>query len=235
MTSTPAYTTQMPPTPSPRRRRTGPALLVGAGVLLLAAGAIGAVALGVNTATSLQEDTVSRSVPGVRELVIDVDEGRIVLRAAAGPDVEVRTTRTWGPGYEPAVGQELVNGVLTLTSDCPSFNLGCEVEQEIAVPAGTAVRARTVAGAVDAVGLDAPRFAAATVDGAVSASFARPPDEVTVQTVAGGVRVTVPQDAYRVSATTVSGSVRVALPSDLAADRSIVVRTVAGPIDVSPR
>lgn len=223
----------MPPTPPPRRRRTG--LLVGGGVLLLTAAAVGAAAFGITTATSLREDTSTETVPGVRELVVDVDEGRIALRAATGPDVEVRTTRIWGPGYEPVVRHDLVDGVLTVTSDCPSFNLGCEVEQEIAVPAGTVVGVRTVTGSIDAVGLDVPRFGATGVDAAVTAGFVRPPDDVRVQTVAGAVRVEVPPGAYRVSANTVAGPADVDVASDPSADRAISVRTVTGSIDVSPR
>ncbi len=236
MTPTAPRTVRIPPTPPPSRGRTGPALLVGGGVLLVvAAAAVGAAALGATTAASLRGATSSETVPGVRELVVEVDEGSIALTAAAGPDVEVRTTRVWRPGYEPVVERGLVDGVLTLTSDCAPFNLGCEVERAIAVPAGTAVSVRTVAGGIDAVGLDVPRFSAATVEGGVTAAFVRPPDDVRVQTVAGAVRVDVPEAAYGVSATTVSGPVAVDLPDDPTADRAIAVRTVAGAIDISPR
>ncbi len=205
------------------------------GAVLFAAAVAGTVAFGVTTAASLRQDASVDTVPGVRELVVAVDEGRIALRAAVGPDVEVRTTRNFAPGYEPVVERKLVDGVLTLTSGCPSFNLGCEVEQEIAVPAGTVVSVRTVAGAIDATGLDVPRFAASTVAGAVTTAFVRPPDDVRVQTVAGAVRVGVPHGAYRVSATTATGPVGVDLATDAAADRAITVQTVVGPIDIAPR
>lgn len=102
------------------------------------------------------------------------------------------------------------------------------------MPAGTAVSVRTVAGGIDAAGLDVPAFDAGTVEGAVTAGFASPPDLVRVRTVAGGVRVEVPDGAYRVSARTTTGPVDVALPSDPGADREIDVRTVAGPVDVDP-
>jgi hypothetical protein len=224
----------MPRTPPPHRSRTGAAVIIG-GAVLVAAAVAGTVAFGVTTAASLREDTSTTTVPGVRELVVDVDEGRIALRAAVGPDVEVRTTRHFVPGYEPVVAHGVVNGVLTVTSDCASFNLGCEVEQEIAVPAGTVVSVRTVAGAIDATGLDVPRFGATAVAGPVTTGFVRPPDDVRIQTVAGPVRVGVPAGSYRVSATTATGPVGVDLATDPGAERAITVQTVAGSIDITPR
>lgn len=226
-------------TPAPRRRGRRIALVAGAGVgLAVAVGAVavttGAIALGVGVAGSLQTETASRTVPGVREIVVDSDEGRVALRAATGPDVEVRTTRTWTPGSEPVLGGGLVDGVLTLTADCPQIGLGCETDRDIAVPAGTAVRVRTVEGGIDAVGLDTPRFSAATTAGPVTVGFAAPPEQVDVETVAGPVRVTVPQGGYRVEADTVIGSVRVDGVQDPAAARRITVRTVTGPVEVLP-
>jgi hypothetical protein len=233
MTSIPVRPVQIPPNPPPRRGRTP--LVVGGVVLVCTAATAAAVAFGISVAGSLREETSSETFPGVRELVVRVDEGRVRLTSATGPHVEVRTTRTFGPGYQPVVESGLADGVLTLTSDCASFNLGCEVEQEIAVPAGTAVSVRTIAGGIDAVGLDVPSFDADTTEGAVTAGFAGPPDDVRVRTVAGAVRVDVPDAAYRVSAGTSIGPVDVDLPSDPAAAREITVRTVAGPIDITSR
>lgn len=210
-------------------------MFVVVGGLVLLALVVGAAAFGVNTATGLRTATSAETVPGVRELVVDVDEGRVALTAAPGPDVGISTTRTWGPGYEPTVERTLVGGVLTLASDCAPFNLGCEVEQEISVPAGTVVSVRTVDGSIDAAGLDVPRLHASGVDGPITAGFVRPPDDVRVETVAGPVRVVVPPAAYRVSANAVIGPVAVGLPDDPTADRTIVAQTVTGPVDVSAR
>lgn len=232
MTTTPPYTVRIRPVDPPRRRRTGPALLVGAGVVLLAT--CGAVAFGVSTAASLRTESSSESVAGVAEIVIDVDEGSVALRAGTGPDVEVRTTRIWSPGSEPDVERRLEGGVLTLTSDCPAFDLGCEVEHDIVVPAGTSVRARTVASDVRAVGIDAPRFTATTVGGTISVSFSAPPDEVAIQTVSGDALLTVPPAGYRVTTGTVTGRERVDVGQDPAADRTVSVRTVSGAIEILP-
>jgi hypothetical protein len=231
--------TQQSPTPllpqTPRRHRRRAALIAGTGVLLVGGITVGAVALGVGVATSLEQETTAQSVPGVRELVLDFDEGQVRLTGGAGPDVEVRTTRAWTPGYEPVLDQRVVDGVLTLHSDCPDFNVGCEVTREIGVPAGTAVRIRSGAGVVDAVDLDTPRFDVDTAAGPVTASFVTAPESVQVRTVAGPVSLRVPQGAYRVSAGTVVGPVGVGVVNDPGAARSIDAHTVTGPVAIQAR
>jgi hypothetical protein len=222
-----------PQTTRPRRRRT--ALIVGTGVLLAGGITVGAVALGVRVASSLEQETTAQSVPGVHELVVDLDEGWLRLTAATGPDVEVSTTRAWTPGYEPVLDQRVVDGVLTLSSDCADFNVGCEVTREIGVPPGTAVRIRSGAGGVDAVDLDTPRFAVDTGAGPITASFVTAPDSVQVRTVAGPVSLRVPQGAYRVSAGTVVGPVGVGVVNDPGASRSIDAHTVTGPVAIQAR
>jgi len=216
--------------PTGRPRRRGRIALAAAGLLLL--GGAGAVALGVHVGGSLQQDSASRTFTGVREIVVEVDEGAVALRAAPGPEVTVDAVRHWMPGYEPTLGGAVVDGVLTLTSDCAEFNLGCETEQDIAVPAGVAVSVRTVGGPIEAVDLDTPRFSGSTVGGPVTASFTRPPDDVRVETVAGPVRVVVPAGRYRVAADTGIGPVTVGVDHDPTAPRRISARTVSGPVDV---
>lgn len=146
--------------------------------------------------------------------------------------MEVRTTSAWTPGYEPTLTDRTDAGVLTLTSDCASFNIGCEVTREIAVPSGTAVRVRTMAAMVEAVDLDTPRFDVEAGAGTVSSSFRTPPDAVRVTTVAGAVDVRVPQGAYRVSADAVVGAVDVDVVDDPTAARTIDVDTVTGSVAV---
>ncbi|MCW0213890.1 MAG: hypothetical protein OJJ54_11055 [Pseudonocardia sp.] len=188
----PTRTVRLTPSRPPRRgRRT--AWIVGGAVVALSAGTLAAVASGVSTANGLRHETTTRSFAAVREIVVDLDEGRIGLRSAPGPGVVVRTTETWGDGDRPVVAATVTDGgVLTVTADCPEFDLGCETAQDIEVLAGTPVRARAVDGAIDAGGLDVPRFAATTVGGSVTAGFVRAPDDVAVDTVAGAVRVIVP-------------------------------------------
>ncbi|WP_214404905.1 hypothetical protein [Pseudonocardia lacus] len=237
MTSTQLPAGHLPPPvePIPPRRRRRTALVVGTGAVLVGGITAGAIALGVTVSTSLQRETTAQSVAGVREVVVEFDEGSVRLTAATGPDVDVRTTRAWTPGYQPVLGQRLVDGVLTLTSDCADFNIGCEVGREIAVPAGTEVRVRGAAGPVEAVDLDVPRFSVDSAAGPVSVDFATAPEAVRVATVAGPVTVRVPRGAYRVSADVLIGQVDVGVDNDPGADRSIEVSTVTGSIDVLAR
>lgn len=231
----PPTRTPVPTAPPPRSGRRGArlALVIGAVVVLVVGVTVAAVALGVSTARSLQQDTVSRTFAGVREIVVEVDSGTVGLRPAEGPDVVAATVRHFSPGDEPVLTTAVADGVLTLRSDCPSFHLGCETEQQVAVPAGTAVSVRTVDGAIDATGLRTPRFAATTVDGPIRAGFAVVPDDVQARTVSGDVHLAVPPAGYRVSTRSVSGDVGVRVVDDPAAPRTLTATTVSGAIELA--
>jgi len=221
-------------TPARRPRRRGPliAAIVGGVVLLAAGGTVAAIAFGVSRAGALQSRPVTETFAGAREIVVDLDEGAVRLTAAPGPDVEVRTIPAWASGYEPTTSRTLTGGVLTVRGDCPDFDLGCEVDEEIAVPAGVRVRVSTVDGAVTATGLDVPRFAADTVNGGVDVAFGRAPAQVALETVNGSVVLTVPPDRYRVSTSTVIGSVTTGVPDDPGATSTLDLQTVNGAITV---
>lgn len=233
MTTTPR-TVRIRPDDRPRRRG-GPALALalGATAIVLAVGG-GAVAIGVSVAGSLRDETSTDVVPGVREVVVDVDEGSVALRAGTSPDLVLRTTRIWADGYEPVVERVLVDGVLTLTSDCPALNFGCEVGQSLVVPPGTAVTVRTVEGGIEAVDLDTDRFSATSVAGAVTASFSRPPGQVRAESVGGAVHLTLPHAEYRVESTSVTGEQRIGVAHVPAAASEVRARTVSGPIAIVP-
>lgn len=231
MTTTPR-TVRIRPDESPRPRRRGPWLALGAAAVVLAAG--GAVAFGVATAGALQDTTSTEVVPGVREVVVDVDEGSVAIRAGTAPDLVLRTTTIWADGSEPVVERGLVDGVLTLTSDCPALNFGCEVEQSLVVPPGTAVTVRTVEGGIEAVDLDTDRFSATSVAGAVTASFSRPPDRVQAESVGGAVHLTLPRAEYRVASSSVTGEQRIGVVHVPAAAAEVWARTVSGSITIEP-
>jgi len=223
------------PTPPPRRGL-GRWLTVTIVMLILAAAGVtvAAIAFGVRTAASLRQETTTETVPGVHAVVVEADEGSVRLRHSGGTGVEVRTTRVWSPDSRPSLERHLDGGVLTLGSSCPLVDLGCEVDREIAVPAGTSVRVRTVDGPIDAEGLVSPRFEASTVDGQVTVSFGQPPEHVEVRSVDGSVRLTLPSARYRVEASAVDGEARVGVRSDPSAVREVSVSTVDGGIDVLP-
>lgn len=228
-----------PPTRTPRQRPPGRlsrgawiAIVIGAVVVVTGGVTAGAIAVGVSTARSLTSDATTRTFADVREIVVDADEGPVTLRPSEGRDVVATAVRHFAPGDEPAVAGTVVDGVLTLRSHCPNFTIGCEVEHTVTVPAGTPVSVRTVDGAVDAAGLDAPRFSATTVNGSVHAAFAAPPTDVRAETVSGAVRIVVPAGAYRVSGDSVTGAVGVGVVNDPAATRMISVDTVTGAVAV---
>jgi hypothetical protein len=231
MTTTPSTTVQLPGRP-PRRRGPLIAGIVGGVVLLAAAGTVAAIAVGVSTARDLRTDSVTETFGGVRELVVDLDEGTV--RLTAGPALEVRTIRSWTPGHEPAAARVQDGGTLRVTGDCPSPNGACEVDQEITVPPGTAVTLSTEDGTVDATDLDVARFSARTTNGAVDAGFVGAPGAVAVETVNGAVTVVLPPGGYRVGASAVVGSVQVSVPQD-PAGVPVDVETVNGAVAVRPR
>lgn len=223
------------PTPRPPRRLSRGAwiaIVLGAVVVVVGGVTAGAIAVGVSTARSLTSDTTTRTFADVREIVVDADEGTVTLRPAADREVVATAERHFSPGDEPAVTGAVVDGVLTLRSDCPNVNIGCEVEHTVTVPAGTAVSVRTVDGSVEAAGLDTPRLSATTVSGSVHAAFVAPPTDVRAETVAGAVRIVVPAGAYRVSGDSVTGAVGVGVVDDPASPRTISVDTVTGAVAV---
>jgi hypothetical protein len=204
-------------------------------LLALAVGVtVAAITFGVRTAQSLRQETTTETVPGVREIVVETDEGSVSLRHGDGTGVEIRTTRVWSPDSQPTLRSHLDAGVLTLSATCPVINIGCEVNREIVVPAGTRVRVRTVDGPIEADGLVTPSFEASTVDGQVIASFGQPPEHIQVRSIDGSVRLTLPPAGYRVDATAVSGRTRVGVTEDPSAAREISVSTVDGQIDILP-
>lgn len=235
MSSTILHSAPQAAPPPPSRRRTGRWLAAAVVLLVLALGiTVAAITFGVRTAQSLRHETTTETVPGVQELVVETGEGSVSLRHGDSSDVEIRTTRVWSPDSHPTLERRLDAGALTLSATCPAINLGCEVNREIVVPAGTRVRVRTSDGPIKADGLVTPWFEASTVDGQVTASFARPPEHVQVRSVDGSVRLFLPPAGYRIDATAVSGRTRVGVTDDPSAARDISIGIVDGQIDILP-
>ena len=120
--SAPAPTTVTLPSTRPRRPRRRRVLLVGAAVLVLA----GAGASVVGGADPI--GTTTDVVPGVREIVVQVDAGPVALHGTASRDVTVRTTRYGSTFREPDARNRLDDGVLTVQAGCAGwFAGGCHV------------------------------------------------------------------------------------------------------------
>lgn len=221
------------------RRRT---LLACLGVLLVV---VGATAVG-----GLKHADVRTVVlTGVREVVVDVDAGAVVVQARAGFGVAVRTGRAWLWG-EPTADHRLVDGVLTITGRCPEFEIGCTVEEELSVPYGIEVAVAVGAGGITVAGIDVPRldlragegdieardvsaagFFARSGGGGVRVSLVRPPSEVRVEG-AGDVDLTVPRGRYRVDAAAATGRTTVDVQQDPVAARLLFARSGAGDVTI---
>lgn len=135
---------------TPPRGR-GPFLIIGA---LLAA--LGIVWAAVNFSALLlrQTATESASFAGVSRLVVALREGDIRLDASTGDEVGYRAELVWSFD-RPRVQASRNGDVLELSADCDRALVGwCDIDFEIAVPAGVVVEASTSAGDVQASGLD---------------------------------------------------------------------------------
>jgi hypothetical protein len=177
-------------------------------------------------------DTVTDSVTGVREIVVDIGAGPVTLTRAPGSEVGLRTVPH---GMFPAgAGHRLEDGVLTASAGCFTFN--CYTEEYLAVPAGIPVQVRTGAGDVTATDLDVPRFDVRAGAATVIASFVRPPDDVRIQLgMAGNVDLRVPDVGYRVDTGYTVGTERVDVVDDPSAPRSLSVHAAVGNISVTRR
>lgn len=148
-----------PPAPAPAPYRT-PAPVRRA--LLAVAAALGLFLVAVSTISLLDlaaSHTTEelRSYTGVRALDIDDASDVRLTSAPAGSAMEVRAQVTSGLRSPRTDVRRREDGTLELSASCPSlFGGRCEVDYEIAVPAGTAVRVDASAGDVTAEDLTSP-------------------------------------------------------------------------------
>lgn len=227
MTTTPR-TVQIPSEPTPHRTRNA-RLVVGAGLALIGASYLALGHVGVS------QETTAASVAGVREIVVDIDSGPVTLIGGHGSDVGIRTTLHRSLTGAPVAGHRLDEGVLTISADCPSFSMNCNVEERITVPPGIPVRVSTSAGSVEGSELDVPTLDLDTSAGSVTASLVHPPQDVRITTSAGSVELRVPDVGYRVEANTSAGSAQIDVVQDPTAPRTLHLNTSAGNVSVLPR
>jgi hypothetical protein len=221
-------------------------------VPLVAAGTLSVVTWFVTTRT-----TTSAAVDGpVRKLVLDSRIGDLTIRVTDQHDAEV-TTEQHGAFATPHASQTLAHGVLTVRGWCDSTFLGgnCSVDFVVVVPPGTAIDVQNSVGDIRIRGADAdlvahssvgglellelasPTVNASSNTGDVTASFARPPRTVRIDTSVGDAAVDVPSDGthYRVSLKSGMGDQRLRLNSDPLADRTISVSSSVGDVTVGAR
>jgi Putative adhesin len=210
-------------------RRTRALLIIGAAAVVVGVGAAAAVM--INRTQQITTD----SFAGVSSVVVEIDNGSIAMSPAGDDKVGVRTTLNGFSGGLPVAGNHLENGLLTITSACPPNSMNCYVEDELTIPAGLPVKVRTTTGTVDATDLDVSEFDIQTRTGAVTGSFARPPDRVAIAVATGSVELTMPAGSYRFDASTTTGSVRTDVQNDPAAQRTLQLSTGTGDITVTAR
>lgn len=241
--------TASPPAPAPYRtpRAVRQGLLVVAAVvalLFVAWGAVNLLQLGTRHTTT----EVDR-YRDVTALVIDDASDIRLTSAPAGAPLEVRARVTESLVTPERRVRREDDGSLQLSSSCsPSlFASWCSVDYEIAVPAGTAISARTSAGDIVAenlrtslpielhssagditvIGAAAPALSVTTSAGDVRASGIRA-DDVTAETSAGDVRLSLLGLAEAVDARSSAGDVNLVVPD---AVYRVQTNTSAGTVD----
>ena len=144
-------TQTQPPAPAPYRtprsvRRALFAVAAVAGLFLVAGGAISLLDLAARHTTE-----ELHSYAGVQALDIDDASDVRLTSAPAGSELEVRSHITAGLSSPETDVRRRDDGTLMLSSSCPQlFGGRCEVDYEIAVPAGTVVHVDARAGDVTA-------------------------------------------------------------------------------------
>src|SRR5215212_1692617 len=191
------------------------------------------------------------TVPAGRQVTIYNLNGRVQVRAASGPEVEIRAAKhykglrpervrfvitttdegavvcaLWGSGGECSeseyrAGKSVWPRILSLRSDV-------QVEFTVAVPPGVLVNAQTTNGSVAVEGVTAP-VKAGTVNGSIHVATSAGP--VTASTVNGSIVARVDSFAAGgpMTLTSVNGSVTAELPDAL--DATIDMQTVNGRVE----
>jgi DUF4097 and DUF4098 domain-containing protein YvlB len=241
--------TETPPAPAPYR--TPPALrralTVVAAIVALLLVAWGAVSI-LQLATRHTTTEVDR-YRDITALVIEDASDIRLTSAPAGAPLEVRARVTESLVTPERQARRGDNGTLRLSSSCSPgfFAEWCGVDYEIAVPAGTAIQARTSAGDIDAqdisttlpvelhssagditvIGALAPSLRLSTDAGDVRASGVRA-DEVIADSSAGDIDASLLGPAERLDVRTSAGDVDLVVPDTV---YRVETTTSAGDID----
>jgi Putative adhesin len=158
----------------------------------------------------------TRTVPvsaAVSRVVSDLTTGDVHVRTGPpGQAVEVRATLRWA-FRRPTVVADVRDGVLSLSSECPSggFPFRCSVDYAVTVPQGTALDLLTTTGEVSATltGGAAPVTARTTTGDVTVTGLGNGP--VAVRTTTGNVSLRGDGSGTRVQAETTTGDLDVRL------------------------
>ena len=210
-------------------------------LLIVVLALAGAVVAAVVTFGAVEDRTVTTRPGPIRSVEVDVEAGRVEVRAAPANEAKVDLTRRYVLGA-PEVRETFVDGVLRLEADCRTFiRVGCEVDYRLDLPAAVPVKIRTARATVavaDMVGM----VEVDTEAGGVRLSRTRGPLRVTTSagnidgtdlvagvldatTHAGRIRLSMAEPSSRVDLRTGAGNIDLALPR---ADGGYRVTTDAG-------
>jgi hypothetical protein len=205
---------------------------------------------GVRISEGRAEDVWTRTYtlpPGGR-LEIVGQNGEIDVRAADGPQVDVRAEREVRANNDEAardllsklqIREEVAADTIRLTTQGeerawgpPGFGRRAQarVQYHVRVPAGLTLTFRTDNGGVRLENVDG-RITASTTNGGITGTDVA--GALTVQTVNGGIRMALASVSGDVSLTTTNGSVRLDLPADVKA--SLDASCVNGGISIDDR
>lgn len=205
------------------------------GGLVLAFTALVGIAFGANKA--LEKTTTSTHVISepVRAVVIDIDVGDVEL-VRAGESVEVRETLEYAL-HKPTVRRAVVDGVLTLKSDCDgAWFFDCGTDLRVDVPAGVPVRIRADVGTVKAIALDSPDVRVKNDVGDIRLDLIGDLMHVEARSDVGDIDVAVPDAAYAIDTSTDVGDDDVhGVVQDDRAPRTIVAGADVGDVNVHGR
>jgi hypothetical protein len=220
--------------PAPRPYRT-PAAVRRALFVLAALLGLLMVAVSTQSLLDLAARTTTervRTYDGVRALDISGASDVRLTSAPAGTPLQVRARVTEGLRSPERDARRLSDGTLVLRSSCPIlFGGSCDVDYEIAVPAGTAVRVdasggdvvaedlvsslpvqlESSAGDITAVDVTAPELNLSSSAGDVDASGISA-DTVSAESSAGDVSLSLLTPPDRVDADSSAGDVELVLP-----------------------
>ena len=222
-------------TSPPRPPETTRSAWVGLGIILTVAALVGGVVIVWRLATGAEVDrkqttqsSYDQQTTGLR--FADSRSGDIRVTESSGATrIEVVRTLHWDDAEDaskPVVTDRVDGPVLDLGYDCPGGpGDACSVDYDVTVPTGTAVSAKTSAGAagdvevtsgsgdvrvsgadgsvsvtttsgdIQATDLTGSDLAATATSGSIQATFAEVPDSVTIRATSGDASVTVPKQS----------------------------------------